>query len=451
MKIQHMRTHRNALLAGTVIALAVAIAACTREEPKPRGLTIAFSNDMQGEIRSCGCAANDFGGLGRRATFLSAVRDTSQDMLLLEGGDFFGAGLNYGREKAELTMRSMALMGYDGVVPGETEFGFGLEFIATRSRELGLPMLAANVFAADTDSLVFPATRRLTLPSGLEVGLIGALSTRVRIPPQVKPGELRVEDPGPIIQSLTAQLRPEVDLVVVLGHLSRGEATRIAQQNHDIDLIVYGHEGKPMRKTRRFGKAYLLQVSEEGRYMGIAYATIGADNRIASLQPDVVALSKAFTDDEAIEKLFRSYDLNIAAKEKSKLPVGVTRNRDELETRFVGADACQSCHEDIYTQWSGTAHASAFEILEHESREYDRDCTPCHTTGFYKLGGFEHLSVTPELVDVQCEACHGNGAAHVEDPDVKTDTDARSTCRQCHNAQQTPDFEFEAFWERIKH
>ena len=37
---------------------------------KETPITVAFSNNMNGEIRSCGCGAHDYGGLGRRATWI---------------------------------------------------------------------------------------------------------------------------------------------------------------------------------------------------------------------------------------------------------------------------------------------------------------------------------------------------------------------------------------------
>jgi predicted CXXCH cytochrome family protein len=56
---------------------------------------------------------------------------------------------------------------------------------------------------------------------------------------------------------------------------------------------------------------------------------------------------------------------------------------------------------------------------------------------------------TPGLTAVQCESCHGNGAAHSRDPKVRTDTQARFVCRECHTVDQTPDFEFESFWAKV--
>ena len=143
------------LFAGVVISLA----GC---ESKEQSLTIAYSNDMVGEIRSCGCASQDYGGLGRRATFLESYRALAESFLLLEGGDFFGVDVNYGEEKADLTLQAMAYMGYDGIVLGENDFSLGLAYIRDKVTELRLPVVMANVYDPGTGELIFPATRIVT-------------------------------------------------------------------------------------------------------------------------------------------------------------------------------------------------------------------------------------------------------------------------------------------------
>ncbi len=433
-----------------VLAVPVVFAGCSGES-EPRTLTIVFSNDLNGEIRSCGCVAKDYGGLGRRATFLNSVRDTTGDMLLLEGGDFFSSKLNYGLEKADLTMRSLSLMGYHGMVIGEADFGFGVDFIVERVRRLGLPMLVANLRDAATDSLLFDPARIVTLPSGLTVGIVGAIGARIKLPPQVKPGSVKISHPLGVVQAHVAAMRDSVDVMVVLAHMDRGEVQRIVTEVEGIDLIVYGHKGRALRNVRRIGGAFPLQVSDRGRYMGVAFAVLGDERPIRRLTVDTVPLTGYYDDDEAISKLFRSYDLSIVAKEKSSIPTGVFEARKGIEKPFVGAESCKECHEGVYDQWAGTKHAYAFEILVEKSREFDRDCTPCHTTGFYKAGGFENVTVTPELLGIQCEACHGNGNDHANDPDIATKGDSRSHCRSCHNEEQSPDFEFESYWGRIEH
>lgn len=428
-----------------LLAAVALVPACDALKGKPESLAIVYTNDVRGEIRSCGCALHDLGGLGRRATFMRVLRDTTEaDVLLVDAGDFFSASINYGKEKAELAMKSMVLMNYDGVVPGEKEFGFGIEYFQTRARAVGLPVLASNLYDAAADTLLFPPSREVTLRSGLRVGLIGALSDKIKMPPQVLAGTLEIRDPAASVQAVVDAIRPRVDVVVVLAHMSRGDGKGFAEQLKGVDVVVEGHDGMPMRHVQRWGEPYVLQVSAKGMYVGIAYATLDRSKRVAGITSSIVGLDKKFVDDEAVGKLFAAYDIDVAEREKAALPASVA-------TAFAGANTCQPCHASIFAQWEGTRHAHAFEVLTSQKREFDRDCTPCHTTGFFKQGGFVNASATPHLSGVQCESCHGNGFAHAKDPKVKTDTMAKSTCRSCHTAEQTPEFDFTKFWARIDH
>jgi len=437
----------------SVAALGVAsvLAACGRGPSAPPGITIGYSNDMDGAIRSCGCAVHDYGGLGRRATFLDAVRDTVGDFLLLDGGGFFGSNVNYGRLKADLTLESMKSMRYDAIALGEEEFGFGVDYIVERTRELALPVVECNVYDARADTLLFAPHRVVTLSSGLKVGIIGVLGDHLKLPPQVRPGRLRVSSAAAAVRRQVRALADSVDLLAVVGHLRRSEAQRIARQNGDIDLIVHGSEGRPMRRMRPFGNAWLLQLAAKGLYMGIAYAVLDGHGGIRRMEAHQYPLDGRYADAPSVAKLFRAYDLNIAAKEKYNVPVGVLEARRGLRKPFAGVDACRSCHTRITTHWATTQHAHAYATLQEKSRQYNRDCTPCHTTGFYDTGGFVSFAVTPKLVNVQCESCHGNGYDHVADPTQALPKDAAQACQSCHTPQRSPDFRFEKFWPRIEH
>lgn len=430
----------------------VGFSACTKDAPPgEKGITIGFSNDMRGEIRSCGCASNDYGGLGRRATFLRTVRDSAQAFVLVDGGGFFGSKLNYGKEKADLTLKSMAMMGYDAVVISNDELGFGMEYIVKRTRDIGLPVIVANLWDAAVDTLYFPATREVTLANGLRVGIIGVMSERLTLPAQVETGSVRVSGAIDAVAQYAPDLRSRVDLLLVLAHVSQREAERMARAVGEIDVIVQGSEGRVMRRPRQVNNAYIVRVSSQGRYMGIAHVRLAEVGGVSSLVSEIAPLTKIYSDDEAISRLFSAYDLNIAAKENTNIPAAIFESRGALEKPFAGAGTCQPCHAGVDVGWKETKHAHAFDILTAQSRGYDRDCTPCHTTGFYKRGGFETLAVTPELVHVQCESCHGNGHDHSRDPSQKTPGDPRKACRACHTVDQTPEFEFDAFWARIRH
>lgn len=120
---------------------------------------------------------------------------------------------------------------------------------------------------------------------------------------------------------------------------------------------------------------------------------------------------------------------------------------------YVGVDACASCHPAIAASWRETAHAraSAPEVLGRRAR--DGACLVCHATG-------EGASPARLLAGVQCEACHGGGAAYaiedvMRDPPLSRALglrDPMKTCARCHVARTgARPFDAAAAWERIKH
>ena len=104
---------------------------------------------------------------------------------------------------------------------------------------------------------------------------------------------------------------------------------------------------------------------------------------------------------------------------------------------FAWADACKDCHKDIYTAWSQTKHARALNRLS--SSEQKQECVGCHLTGLKQPveSGSKVLNA-----GVQCESCHGAGAAHAGDPTVKAGLvkePGEQVCLECHN-DRSPHF-----------
>src|ERR1700733_4639164 len=79
----------------------------TGEKLKPIALVV--SGDTDGWIVPCGCTANQSGGLLRRATFLSARRETNE-VVLAEAGGAPGGASDYDRCKFEFILAGERLM-----------------------------------------------------------------------------------------------------------------------------------------------------------------------------------------------------------------------------------------------------------------------------------------------------------------------------------------------------
>lgn len=107
---------------------------------------------------------------------------------------------------------------------------------------------------------------------------------------------------------------------------------------------------------------------------------------------------------------------------------------------YVWAAACKDCHRAQYDAWEKTKHAHALGRLSDMDR--GATCIGCHVTGAPSLAG--DLS----NANVQCEACHGAGRAHVDaaaggaaKPAAIVRKPAESTCVQCHS-DRSPHFKF---------
>jgi hypothetical protein len=110
------------------------------------------------------------------------------------------------------------------------------------------------------------------------------------------------------------------------------------------------------------------------------------------------------------------------------------------------------CHVEAFNVYTRTGHAAAFRTLSSQFMQRDEECIACHVTGYLQRGGYTGMrrQGTPvDLVDVQCEACHGPGSEHSRDGGYGAL--AVQSCVQCHNKENDPDFDFAKKWPKIAH
>ena len=139
---------------------------------------------------------------------------------------------------------------------------------------------------------------------------------------------------------------------------------------------------------------------------------------------------------------------------------------------YVGSESCQPCHTEIFNQWLSTDHSRAWATLIREQRALDNDCYSCHVTGaFSDAGPKSPMSLRAEgqphsyatlasdimwgpLVNVGCEACHGQGGDHILQPakeNIQRSVPVR-VCTECHDGEKDDRrFDLETYWPRLVH
>ncbi|MFN2548251.1 MAG: multiheme c-type cytochrome [Myxococcales bacterium] len=172
-------------------------------------------------------------------------------------------------------------------------------------------------------------------------------------------------------------------------------------------------------------------------------------------QATFLPLAEKVGNDPAAQKLVDAYDQKVAeinlAEAKTQPAACPAPARGELA--YVGSNACVECHQDAAEFWTQTRHAHAYETLVAVKKQFSLDCIRCHVTGWQQPGGVCRIDKTgvgePGIKgsavgrrDVQCEACHGPGSAHVDDPTAHIQNEVpASWCMRCHEPANSPKFD----------
>ena len=113
---------------------------------------------------------------------------------------------------------------------------------------------------------------------------------------------------------------------------------------------------------------------------------------------------------------------------------------------------CGTCHTGAQADWLETLHAKAWKGLQ-ESGHAQASCEACHSTNELGNPATQPSGYTAtedeRYEDVQCEACHGAGLAHINAPSksnvpkasLAAGTALTTGCGECHRGTMTPQLE----------
>lgn len=437
-----------------------------------------YTASAGGQIRSCNCTKFRFGGYGRELTLLDSVRAKSPDSLLIEGGDMCGDTGFQAELKAEVSAKAMELLGYGAIVPGENELGVRGVRYTDMLKSRSAPLVCANVFQAGATKPLFQPYVILKTSSGLRVAVIGLVAKSVCEPWLQTSFNEVVKEPSEVLPAIIKQVRPKADLVVVVYHgiISKGDGL---SKVVGVDLILASHKRTQEKifpakdqnvvsaPVGELGSAVLINSETSTNWcLGRVDLQLNAGKKISSAKHQLFYLDRSYTEAPAMVKIYDTYNEGVknavitssAAFRKQAEAMLTNRGLNLVEMRqrlrksvYATSAKCADCHSQICSIWATSQHAKAMATLEKNHQEYDPECVRCHTTGAMTRGGFSNAKDTPELGNVQCEACHGPALNHIAAPAKGFGKVTEDTCRSCHTDERTPDFDYASAWAKIMH
>jgi len=117
---------------------------------------------------------------------------------------------------------------------------------------------------------------------------------------------------------------------------------------------------------------------------------------------------------------------------------------EKEKATYVGMEKCKECHPEHVESYYSWKYSKNFRIIQMRRKDHDPDCLPCHTTGYGKVGGFSNMEKTPEMVNKQCESCHGPASLHLKAPTKlehqETLSIPKNLCTSCHSGHKHPGY-----------
>jgi hypothetical protein len=401
--------------------IAAAFAPSFGPHPEPR---LIIASPAEGHLSPCGCAKPMLGGILRRASALRFER-SGGPAFLIEPGPFVADAGRQSEIKAETLAESA---------------GGGQAILGLTAREAALgPALVASMARLSGGAVVCSHLRPGN-PLGVAPWKSAGAWLFGSFDPDTQAFAELTDEPlgeGEAMAALMAEAQRQARKPALMLRAGEREARAFARRWPQLRLIVFQVGSSPGEVALREGETELASAGSQGR-------------RLLALMPDgqrrPIELGPQFADDDDAAGLYRRYLARVSGE---KLLEAMPRRGSP---DFAGSNACMSCHPDAAEVWKGTAHADALATLEQTGNDRDPDCVSCHVVGLDTVPGFQDRKTTPELSDVGCESCHGPGADHVEAPHKAPMARIGSTsCAPCHNAEHSPLFNFDVYWERIKH
>lgn len=455
--------------------------------PKPAA-ALVFTGEQDGYLEPCGCTGleNQKGGLRRRMTLFNELRGKGWPIVPMDlGGQEKRSGVQ-ADIKFDFALRALVELGYSAVGLGEQDLRMDVLSHVINLEEATNPLVSANVGIVDFDS-GFTKRYKVVTAGGMKIGITAVLGKK-SLASFENSTDLLLVDPEQALAEVLPKLRAaKCDQLVLLAYADAAEAKELARKYPDFNWVVaHGADEPPSTPTKIEGaNSQLIEVGHKGMYAVVVglYKTGPKKFRYQK-----VPLDARFADAPEIDAMHVEYQQRL--EDLGLDGLGLKAAAHTSGGKFAGSKVCGDCHTTAYDKFLNTPHSHATDTLVKlkPPRHFDPECLSCHATGwepqkyFPFVTGYLGLAETPELVGNGCENCHGPAAQHVaaengeieaseeemekfraalrlkivpnegnKDGQVYDKGKVVQMCMQCHDDDNSPDFDFQEYWPQIEH
>ncbi|MEY8445847.1 bifunctional UDP-sugar hydrolase/5'-nucleotidase [Enterococcus ratti] len=194
----------------------------------------------------------------------------------------------------------MNTVGYDAVTIGNNEgVGNSKEELNHLYDHANFDVLLDNLF--DKQTLQPPKwAKRFKIIETAQHTKIGLIAFTAPFPLTYSPNGWDVRSPYDILPQLVEELRPKVNVLVLMSHLGIQDDSQIAQDLPAIDVILGSHTHHLFIDGKTINKVQLAAAGKYGQYVGEVHLTLDENKKIIKKSAKTIATEAmtAFSEDE---------------------------------------------------------------------------------------------------------------------------------------------------------
>ena len=216
-------------------------------------LVILHTNDLHGQLSS-----------GKLARLLEARSGAD---VYFDSGDAVKAGNLALPLSAEPVWPRLLEAACDCSCPGNRESHILETGLTAKMRGLAHPVVCSNWFRID-GTLVFPSSLVIDR-AGFRIGVVGVMVPMVTEKMKTRAlSAFRWTDPTAAVRSVAAELRDEVDVLVLLSHIGHRRDLQLAVEVREFDLVLGGHSHTVVEHPVKIGRTWVCQGGSHAKYFG---------------------------------------------------------------------------------------------------------------------------------------------------------------------------------------
>jgi 5'-nucleotidase len=272
-------------------------------------VVVVYTHNTNGVLENCDCPERSYGALEKRAALIDSLRNSNQNMLLLDTGDILDIRTNPLLHK--YIVMAYDYVNYDCWTPGDQDFVEGLDFFFNKLMKMSAQMVTSNI---RYENNIIGKPFAIKKFGNTRIGITGTIREDLHRFLDLASGkDIKFENQMSSLEPVVKELSEKSDYIILLSHSGIDRDRKIATMFPKIDLIIGGHSQTILNQPELVGSTFITQAGESGYRTGI-FKIIFQNKKILSTASDMILLQRGMADDPSVLKMIQNYHQERLAK-----------------------------------------------------------------------------------------------------------------------------------------